>query len=410
MKDRQTIPARRERAGRVLIFTLFALLSALLVTVLAACTPKNTIIISPTADVTTGTPSTTPVPFSPTPTPATPTPAHFPGISGEDFTIGAGQGEDLLSFVSATCDAGSEVTVKVELNGADLSVPGVYPVTFIAECADGGEAELILNVTVIDVTPPVITGENFSITEGGSVSYRKQVTCSDDCDPAPALEIDSSAVDADKPGVYPVYYTLTDAAGNRATLTLNLTVKAKQTGNEEKAVYVSDESKRILKKIVTDDMNDLQKAYAVYYWTKENIAYSGSSDKSNYINGAYDGFKDRKGDCYTYYAVSKALLMELGIANVDMTKLRVSDPAQSSSRHYWLLVNVGDGWYHFDCTRFSRTKFKNPDFFMVTDEELKTWDAENYPLDHHYDPAGLPEMATESIQHLIDYTKPTLTL
>ena len=40
---------------------------------------------------------------------------------------------------------------------------------------------------------------------------------------------------------------------------------------------------------------------------------------------------------------------------------------------------------------------------MVTDKELKAWDAKYYPNAHRYDPDGLPKQATKSVQHLIQY-------
>lgn len=253
-----------------------------------------------------------------------------------------------------------------------------------------------------DTTPPVITGEDFEITQGDGISYRKYVTVTDDTDPAPTLEIDNSAVDPDSPGSYPVIYTATDKAGNSSTLTLTLTVKPRIVEGANEA-YVLQMASEILDEITDDSMSKLQAAYSIWYWTRGHIAYVDTSDKTSWIVGAYDGFTTRRGDCFTYFSVSKALLTAAGIDNVDVERDR---PYESSARHYWMLVNVGDGWYHFDSTVYYAEA--KPTLFMLTDEEIKAWDKKYYRAEHNYIADGLPEVSAKSIQDKIDYSSPTL--
>ena len=332
-----------------------------------------------------------------------------PEITGpNEIEVPVGGEIDYASLVKVSDKTGEAPALSVDFSAVDLQTPGRYEVIYAATDLEGNTTRYTLTVIVKDVTPPVISGSNFAILAGSSVSYKKQVTVEDDCDPDPTISVDNSAVDLDTPGTYPVIYTATDASGNTAQLTLKLTVLANDGSNEEEFLkmqaYVKEQAQNTLASIIDDSMNSLQQAYAIYYWTKNHIAYSGSSTKTNYIVGAYEGFKNKKGDCYTYFAVSKALLEEAGIDNIDMVKERTSE---TQARHYWSLVNVGDGWYHFDTTRFS---FKESNFFMVTDAELKTWDAKYYQGAHNYLPNGLPEMATKSIQHLINYSSSKLTL
>ena len=100
----------------------------------------------------------------------------------------------------------------------------------------------------------------------------------------------------------------------------------------------------------------------------------------------------------------RRLLDEAGIQNMDMVKLRKS---KKESRHYWSLINVGTGWYHFDCTQY---RYPKDNFYMVTDKELKKWDQTYYHNAHRYSTEGMPTMATESVQKLIKYSSPKLTL
>lgn len=152
-------------------------------------------------------------------------------------------------------------------------------------------------------------------------------------------------------------------------------------------------AREILDQITTDDMSDMEVAFAIYRWVSTNIGYVGSSDKSSWTGGAYQAFTQRSGDCYNYFAAAKALFDVAGIQNVDIIK---SDTSHSS--HYWSLINLGDGWYHVDCTPRKRVGY----FFMNTDAELEAYSVNN-KNSHIFDGSLYPDRATESLQHLVDY-------
>jgi hypothetical protein len=329
----------------------------------------------------------------------------FPAVSVKNVEIYAG---DELSF-SSLLVADEEVLslLKIEVDGSkvDLMAVGEYTVTFTVTDSHGRSKSYTASISVLerpDTTPPTVSGNDFQITVGESVSYKKQITYSDDKDPYPTVSVDNSGVDLETPGVYPVVYTVSDKSGNKTVLTLYLTVVAKQYDPSTMEGYVYIEAQKILDRITTEDMTDLEVAYAIYRWTKNNIGYYGDTDKSDWIKGAYDTLTTNCGDCYGFYAVAKALLTVAEIDHVDMVKDRQSE---SATRHYWLLVNVGDGWYHFDTTRF---RYPESNFFMLTNEEILKWDETYYPGTHTYITAGVPQVATKSIQDRVDYTSPTL--
>ena len=137
----------------------------------------------------------------------------------------------------------------------------------------------------------------------------------------------------------------------------------------------------------------MQVAFAIYKWTSTHIAYTGSSDKSSWTAGAYQAFTKRSGDCFNYFAAAKALYNVAGIENEDIVK---SDTSHSS--HFWSIINLGDGWYHVDCTPRS-----NPGkFFMNTDAELEAYSVKN-KNSHIFDGSLYPERSEESVQDLVDY-------
>ena len=71
-----------------------------------------------------------------------------------------------------------------------------------------------------------------------------------------------------------------------------------------------------LDSIIEDGMTPMEQAKAVFTYVHNNIRYISHSDKSDWMNGAYAGLTTGKGDCFTYYAVSRALLTEIGRAHV----------------------------------------------------------------------------------------------
>ncbi|MBD5160697.1 MAG: transglutaminase domain-containing protein [Oscillibacter sp.] len=146
----------------------------------------------------------------------------------------------------------------------------------------------------------------------------------------------------------------------------------------------------VLDEIVWDGMTRLEQARAVFDYVHDHIIYTGHSDKSDWKTGAYTGLTTGKGDCFTYYAVSRALLTALGIDNLAVERVG------GETRHFWNLVNCGDGWYHFDaCPRSS----KLPPFlsFMFTDRQAADFTAEAGRNYYDFDGSLLPERATETV-------------
>ena len=324
-----------------------------------------------------------------------------PVIEGAvDLSIDEGLTLEYFEGVTATDNKDENPTLEIDDSQVDLNQGGEYEAVYIATDKDGNMAKQAITVTVIpDVQAPVIEGtQDITVEVGGSISYRKGVTVTDDKDEKPTLEIDNSQVDLETPGVYEVIYTATDRKGNSSSVSILVTVRSLEAIAMEQEVY--EKAADILARITDENMTDMEKAFAIYRWTMGNIGYTGSSDKSDWINGAYQAFKNRSGDCYTYFAAAKALYNVAGIENVDIVK---SDTSRSS--HYWSIINLGDGWYHVDCT--PRTG-DGDNFFMVTDAELEAYSSQ-HRNSHIFDGSLYPERATESVQHMVNYSNGTIT-
>ncbi|MCM1542163.1 MAG: DUF5011 domain-containing protein [Blautia sp.] len=317
-----------------------------------------------------------------------------PEIRTRDKTIMLGDDFALEDFVTDVTDNTDwEIAYKEE---PDIRHGGIY--TLILEAKDEGgnvaEAEARLEV-IEDVTPPVIEGvQELRITLGEGVSYKKGVTVTDDYDDAVALVVDNSAVDLDTPGDYEVIYRATDKYGNEAEVSTVLHVRevpkdipaAVSIPMTEEAVNA--EADKILASITNSSMSQYEVIRAIYDWVNKKIAYKNGTPKTDWVEGAYYGIVLQRGDCFAFAMASKCLLTRAGITNMDIERIRVGN-----GMHFWNLVDIGEGWHHFDTCR----RGDGATFFYLTDAELMAYSdthtATDYPNgSHYYDRSLYPEI------------------
>ncbi|HBG75813.1 MAG TPA: transglutaminase [Clostridiales bacterium] len=274
----------------------------------------------------------------------------------EDATIWIGDEPKAETLVKDIADA-TAVTVRFR-EEYDFTTEGEQQVALVLTDTSGNESELTVPVKIKkDTEPPVISGAyNQQVYIGDTVSYKKGVTITDNRDQDITLNVDTSQVNLRQKGIYPVVYSAEDAAGNQATKEITIEVR-KAVVSPKQVDKLCD---KILKEITNPGMSQKDKAYAIYQWTNGSILYTGDSDKSDWMAEAYRGITKKHGDCFTYFSVSKALLTRAGIGNLDVTR------AGGRTRHYWSMINCGDGWYHFDSSPHNDGK----ETFMMTDREV----------------------------------------
>lgn len=268
----------------------------------------------------------------------------------------------------------------------DLSKKGKVSTVVILTDEGGNTAKVSAEIKVIeDKEAPKIDGvAPLTGFAGDPISYKSEITVTDNCDKNVKLEIDNSDVKPEEPGTYDVIYTAQDRAGNKAEEETTITIKEKPEDYVEPE-EVAEEADEILAEIIDDDMTQKEMARAIYDWTRTNIGYVNSSEKESWTNGAHQGFTTGQGDCFIFFATAKALLTQVGIPNLDVEK---SDT--SHSRHYWSLVDVGDGWYHFDTT----PRQGGGEFFLLTDEEILSY-SKAHDNSHIFDQSKYPATPTE---------------
>lgn len=282
------------------------------------------------------------------------------------------------SFVLSVDDVTPVTCTYVE--EPNLTLAGEQTVEIRVTDAGGNETIKTAKLTLEDdVEAPVISGvSDLSVLIGSSVTYKKNVTVTDNCPEGLQFTVDNKAVNLNAEGTYPITYIARDYAGNETTVAANITVRPRVY--DENEVYALADS--VLARIITPEMSLPEKLEAIHRYVQTHVWYISHSEKGNWVRAAYEGLAEGKGDCYVYASTAKALLIRAGIANMDIEKI------PSSTRHYWNLINTGEGWYHFDTTPRSRD---NPHIVLWTDEQLMAYST-THNNSHNYDHSLYPEV------------------
>ncbi len=310
-----------------------------------------------------------------------------PKVEAKIVELEIGETASPEDFIQSIDDV-TDTTVRFQ-EAPDFQEVGLFPVTL--EVEDEGQNVTVVEtgVDIKDLTPPVIEGvQEISMRAGESVSYKRGVTVTDNYDKDVKLEVDTSGVNTEKEGDYEIVYTAVDASGNEARVTSVLHVSEVKASDppEISEAYVNAVADELLAKITTEDMTLYEVAKAIYWWVHDNIAYSDGAPKENWLDGAYHGLVERKGDCYTYAATSKWLLTRAGIPNIDIERIR-----RGNSMHFWNLIDIGEGWHHFDACR----RADHSTFFYLTDDEIMVY-SNAHNGTHNYDRSLYPEIVGQA--------------
>ncbi len=267
----------------------------------------------------------------------------------------------------------TEVSVAYQ-NEPDFNKVGEQPVTLVLTDAGGNTTLLESSLNLqLDVEPPKIYGAKKAMAYiGQPVSYKKGVYAEDNKDGEVAFTVDSSQVNLKVAGEYPVMYSAVDSSGNKTETEVTITM-LEMTVTREELDKLADE---IVAKIITEEMTILEKAWAVYQYVNRHVAYTGVSDKSDWMKEAKNGIVRGVGDCFTYYSISHLLLDKIGIQALSVERASIGD----ETHHYWHMVNYGEGWYHFDACPHK------PYFvsFMLTTAEIDAFSKRVGKNDYYY--------------------------
>ena len=301
-----------------------------------------------------------------------------PVLKCREVTVAIGHALKPEDFVAELHDA-TAVTLSFQKQPSSASA-GDYTVNITAADAAGNEthAQTVLHV-IPDTVPPVFSGvKDIYASVGDTVSYRSGVSAVDETDGKLKFTVDTSAVNTSVPGTYVITYSATDSSGNTATAKAKVVIRAISM---EKLNAQAD---RVLKSIISNSMSDRAKAEAIFNWCSHNITYSAAANTfmGDYIPAAYAGFTTYRGNCYTYYAVSRALLDRVGIENMEIKRNSTTNP------HYWNLVKMDGAWYHFDTCPHPAGHYIR--VFLLTDAEVTAYSKNEVKDYYNFDTSAYP--------------------
>ena len=208
-------------------------------------------------------------------------------------------------------------------------------------------ADVVNSQSVDNIPPQIIGAKNITVYLGEAIAYRKNITITDNNgSEGVSLEIDSSNVDISTPGTYAATYIATDKEGNESRETIFVTVTESQISLEE----LNEKLDSVIALIIRDGMNTEEKIRAIYEYVQSHMSYVSDSDKSDWRAEAYRAlFVSGSGDCFSFFAASKAFFERLNIDSLDIQRT----PGLVEQTHYWSIVNISDDsnsdiWYYYD--------------------------------------------------------------
>ncbi len=271
--------------------------------------------------------------------------------------------------------------------GTDLDTVGEREIGVIARDAYGNETLAKRTVTLSeDLNPPHLYGViNRICYVGEPIAYLSEVFSEDDEDGRLEVEVESEVL-LHQEGVYNVVYRAKDRSGNVTEQSCTYTLIQRTVTDEELHAM----AKSIMDEITTPDMVDAEKLKAIFFYVKGHIKYANGSN-NNYTDwrkAAYDGYMKGTGDCYNIYSLTRALLDETDIPYLSVERVKTY---VRRTRHYWVHVNLGTGWYVFDPTWTPKHRIE---CFMWTKEQCSSC-----RLYWHYKEDEYPPLATERFDY-----------
>ncbi len=268
-------------------------------------------------------------------------------------------------FVKTVYDE-TEVDISYKTE-PDFGKVGSQKITLVLKDDGGNTREYAATLYVReDETPPVITAANRTVYFGDNIRFSDGVKAVDNNDGEVKVSVDTSKFVRDEAGAYPVTFSAEDSAGNRSSKTVIFTLKKKPAEYVYSQEYINSEFNALYDRIITGSMTKKQKMRAIYDYIRENISYTGTSDKSSdWEQEALRAYRSKGGDSWSFYALSRKLLTMAGVDNKEMER------TGSDSFHYWNLVEYEGEWYHFDtCPHYKDYPI---DSFMLTEEQAKAY-------------------------------------
>ena len=166
---------------------------------------------------------------------------NTPVIEASDRDINEEDNFNILEKIMATDKEDGDLTknIKVIKNDVNVNKPGKYEVTYEVSDKEGNKATKTIFVNVkpkekeenINNSIPNIEANDRSISLGDNFNPLEFLVATDkeDGDLTNKIKVIKNEVDSNQPGKYKVTYEVADKDGNKATKTINVNVKHKES-------------------------------------------------------------------------------------------------------------------------------------------------------------------------------------
>lgn len=166
---------------------------------------------------------------------------NTPVIEASDRDINEEDNFNILEKIMATDKEDGDLTknIKVIKNDVNVNKPGKYEVTYEVSDKEGNKATKTIFINVkpkekeenINNSIPNIEANDRSISLGDNFNPLEFLVATDkeDGDLTNKIKVIKNEVDSNKPGKYKVTYEVADNDGNKATKTINVNVKPKES-------------------------------------------------------------------------------------------------------------------------------------------------------------------------------------
>ena len=296
------------------------------------------------------------------------------------------------------------------INSPSINGEGNYPIEINLRDEHGNEKTYSTTLSVInDTEPPQIYAPAKIVgyvNEG--IAYRKDVKVWDNCFGV-SFSVDDSKVDTAKAGEYLVSYIAVDAAGNKvealSVLILHDIHVTAEMLNEKIGEIARNQgmskslSKEELCKRIYNYVNNPEASASGARF--QYVGFSNDSSRTDWRKEAYLTIQNGQGDCYSYFALSKAFFEYFEIENMDIER----SAGLTSDTHFWNMVNIGTSqkprWYFFDATRYAgKFTVGGDNGCLLTEAQLEGYKASNSKYDgvyYAFDKANYPTAETTII-------------
>ncbi len=282
----------------------------------------------------------------------------------------------------------------------EITGMGEQAVNIVLEDVYGNKVNYKTTVSVInDTEPPRIFAEEIVAYVGEVIPYNKLIVVEDNCF---GWKLEYKEVDTTKEGMYIVNCIATDAAGHKVEAMIP--VEIRENLDSVIAKIAADEG-------MTKELSKEELCKRIYKYVNDpgasknsaRFRYEGHSntDRTDWKAEAQLTLRDGKGDCYSYFALSKAFFEYFGIENRDVERSK----GITTDTHFWSMVNIGSAenprWYFFDATRYAgKFELGGDNGCLLTAAQLESYEPSNSAYKGKYyvfDASKYPKAQTQII-------------